>query len=146
MKKNNEPKEQLCVYVPKYIAAELRRTATMRRTTISAIATAAFKETLENSEGDSVIDKRLNRLQRQYERTHREQQILTETLASFVKVYLAHTPIISDEQKADAERYGAERFEKFLGIIRRAFTENHTFVEMVEEKEFTEEDFKESVQ
>ena len=142
MKNKTEAKKKVTVYLPDVVFEDLKRTSKTRRLTYSTIVTTVLKGGLRQSENDEVIDRRLNRMQRQYERMHKDQQILTETLASFVKVYITHTPIISAEQREEAERHGDERFERFLGMVEQAINDGKTFADLVKEKVFKEKDFK----
>ena len=70
-----------------------------------------------------------------------EQQIHIETLATFVKVYLAHTPEIPEGQKRALESRSAERFERFIDVVAKAFEKENQFREAVEEKAMTVGDF-----
>lgn len=116
------------------IARELKRTAKMRNVAENAIVEAALKTFLSQTEHEAVIDRRLNKLQRQIEKLTQEQQIVLETLANFAKVYLVHTPEIPLEQKVYAEEKGAERFEKFVNLISRALSRKHLFREAIDER------------
>jgi hypothetical protein len=142
LKKKTEAKGRLVSYVPEFLIVETKRIAKMRRLTSSTIVETALKMVVNQSESDAVIDRRLNRLQRQYERIHKDQQILIETLVQFVKVNLALTPVISEEQTAEAERNGAERLKRFVEMVRCAYGEDKPFADLVQEKVFKEEDFK----
>ena len=127
------------------LALELKRQARQRRTPESGIVEAALKTFLSQTEHEAVIDRRLNKLQKQLEKMRREQQILLETVATFVKVYLAHTPEIPDTQKSLSEEKGLRRFERFIGIIANAFENETLFREAIDERIMTEKDFEKEV-
>ena len=139
MKKSKN--QQVCLRLPTHIIDELRRTARMRRTSQSAIVETALKNLLSETEHGDVVERRLNRLQRQYEGMRGEQKMLLETLATFIKVYLTHTPAISSGQKQEAESLGAQRFERFVQIIQGALGSEQGFADLLSEQVFEEDDF-----
>lgn len=141
MKKKTQPKERMVCYFEGFVAQEIKRTAKMRCLTRSGVVETWVKTAMSQTENDAVIDRRLNRLQRQYERMHQDHQILTETLAAFVKNYLAHMQIVSPEQRKETERLGDQRFKQFLVLVQEAFKEGVLFADLVKEKIFSEEDF-----
>ena len=134
-------KVQIHPRVSSPIANELKRQAKQRDTPESAIVEAALKTFLSQTEHEAVIDRRLNKLQKQIERLSQDQQITLETLATFAKVYLIHTPELPLEQKKSAEDNGANRFEKFVRLISRAMSNKHLFREAVDERIVQESDF-----
>lgn len=131
--------------IARSLVLELKRQARQRRTPESGIVEAALKTFLSQTEHEAVIDRRLNKLQKQLEKMRREQQILLETVATFVKVYLAHTPEIPDLQKPFSEEKGLQRFERFIGIIANAFENETLFREAINERILTEKDFEREV-
>jgi len=123
------------------VSSELKRVSAQRGVPECAIVEAALKTFLSQTEHEAVIAKRLNRLQRQYERIHRDQRVLIETLATFVKVYLAHTPAIPEEKKKEMEKKAGIRFDRFVQILSRTFENSDSFLAQMDEKVLSLSDF-----
>ncbi|HHH7389119.1 TPA: CopG family transcriptional regulator, partial [Escherichia coli] len=81
-----------------------------------------------------AIAKRLDRLSRQFEKLERDQNILIETLALFVRYYLTvSTPLPEAHQEA-AKAQGKARFEQFIEQLGRHLLRGRSLVrEVVEE-------------
>lgn len=127
--------------ISKALAPELKLEARRRRTSKSDIVDAALKTFLNQTEHESVIDRRLNNLQEQLERITREQKMLLETLATFIKVYLAHTAEFPEAQKPLLEEKGLKRFEKFMGLLAHTFDNETLFGEAIKERIMNQKDF-----
>lgn len=127
--------------ISKGLVSELKLQARRRRTSETDIVEAAVKTFLDQTEHESVIDRRLNKLQEQSEKMSREHQVLLETLATFVKVYLAHTPEVPEAQKPFLEEKGLKRFDQFIGLVAQAFEDQILFRERIEDRILTKEDF-----
>ena len=131
--------------IPRGLALELKLQARKRKIPESGITEAALRIFLSQTEHEAVIDRRLNKLQKQLEKMTREQKILLETVATFVKVYLAHTPEIPDAQKSFSEEKGLVRFERFIRLISNAFENETLFMEAIDERIVKEKDFEKEV-
>ena len=88
-------KPRLCVYLSDQV--DQRLTAAARRpgaskSAITDAALAAFLSPERDDQRDAAIIRRLDRLSRQFDRVERDQTILSETLALFVRYYLTITP------------------------------------------------------
>ena len=127
--------------ITKGLVSEIKLEARRRRTSGSDIVEAAIKTFLNQTEHEAVIDHRLDKLQKQLEKMRLEQQILLETMATFVKVYLAHAPEVPETQKQSAEEKGLKRFERFTELIAHAFENETLFRGVIEEKIMTPKDF-----
>lgn len=135
-------KVQLNSRVPTALASELKLQARLRNTTESLIVESALKTFLGQTEHQAVIDKRLNKLQKQLDDLAREQQLTLETLATFAKVYLIHTPEIPNSQKEQAEDFGMKRFNKFIQLISKALSSRRLFRDAVDDQIMEESDWK----
>ena len=62
----------------------------------------------------AALAKRLDRLSHQFERLERDQTILTESLALFIRYYLSITAPIAETHQEAARAQGKARFEKFI--------------------------------
>lgn len=111
--------QQIHPRIAKELVQELKRESRQRKKPESVIVEAALKIFLSQTEHEAVIERRLSTLQNQIERLLQEQQCLLETLTTFVKVYLVHTPAIVDSQKSSAEQGAIERFDRFIELVAR---------------------------
>jgi len=116
------------------LAEELRRMAKLRNTTESSIVEESIRVFLSQTDSETLIIKRLERVSRQLTRFSKDQELLSETLATFIKVYLTLTPDLESNQKSSAESRGVQRFERFLSIVSKAFIDDKRFGPMVEDK------------
>ena len=126
--------------IAKNLVFELKLQAKQRRTTESGLIEAALRTFLSQTEHESVIDRRLNKVQEQNEKIKLEQRILLETLAAFVKTYFMHTVEIPYAQKLFSEEKDLVRFEQFMVIIANAFKNETLFMEVIDERIVTEKD------
>jgi hypothetical protein len=118
-------------------AKRLDELAAKKGVSKSSIVAAALASWLSPDAGDqreAAIAKRLDRLSRQFERLERDQNILIETLALYVRYYLTvSTPVPEAHQEA-AKAQGKARFEQFIEQLGRHLLRGRSLVkEVVEE-------------
>ena len=133
---------RLNVFLEREHAKQLEELAAVRGLSKSAIVAAALSAFLspEGAERrEAIIARRLDRLSRQNERFGRDQMILIETLALFIRVYLsASTPIPEGHQDA-ARAQGKARFEQFITQLGRDLQRGSSFVKTLERDVVPEE-------
>jgi len=89
------------------------------KSAIVAAALAAWLSPEPGGQREATIARRLDRLSRQLERLERDQAILIETLALFVRYFLTvSTPIPEAHQEA-ARAQGRARFDQFVEQLGR---------------------------
>ncbi len=99
-----------------------------------AAALASFLSPEGADRREAAIARRLDRLHAQGERLGRDQAILIETLALFIRVYLSvSTPIPEGHQEA-ARAQGKARFEQFITQLGRDLQRGSSFVKTLERK------------
>lgn len=81
---------------------------------VVAAAVAAFLSPEGANHREAAIAKRLDKLTRQFERLERDQTILVETLALFIRYYLSVTVPIPEAHVEAARAQGRVRFEQFI--------------------------------
>lgn len=126
---------RLNVFLEPSHARRLEELAAVKGLSKSAIVAAALTSFL-SPEGadrrDAAIARRLDRLHTQGERLARDQAILIETLALFIRVYLSvSTPIPEGHQEA-ARAQGKARFEQFITQLGRDLQRGSSFVKTLE--------------
>jgi hypothetical protein len=118
-------------------AKRLDELAAKKGVSKSSIVAAALASWLSPDAGDqreAATAKRLDRLSRQFERLERDQNILIETLALYVRYYLTvSTPVPEAHQEA-AKAQGKARFDQFIEQLGRHLLRGRSLVkEVVEE-------------
>ena len=120
-------------------ARRLAQLAGMKGVSKSAIIAAALSSYLSPDGGDrreAAIAKRLDKLTRQFDRLERDQTILIETVALFVRYTLTvNAPIPAAHQDA-ARAQGRARFQQFVDQLARHLQKGRSLVKAVHEEIF----------
>ncbi|WP_434782618.1 CopG family transcriptional regulator [Ferrovum myxofaciens] len=118
-------------------AKRLDELAAKKGVSKSSIVAAALASWLSPDAGDqreAATAKRLDRLSRQFERLERDQNILIETMALYVRYYLTvSTPVPEAHQEA-AKAQGKARFEQFVEQLGRHVLRGRSLVKEVYEE------------
>lgn len=117
-------------------ARRLAQLGAMKGVSKSAIIAAALASYLSPDGDDrreAAIAKRLDKLTRQFDRLERDQTILIETVALFVRYTLTvNAPIPAAHQDA-ARAQGRERFGQFVDQLARHLQKGRSLVAQVSE-------------
>ena len=123
-------------------ARRLAQLAGMKGVSKSAIIAASLSSYLSPDGGDrreAAIAKRLDKLTRQFDRLERDQTILIETVALFVRYTLTvNAPIPAAHQDA-ARAQGRERFQQFVDQLARHLQKGRSLVKEVHEEIFPDQ-------
>ena len=118
-------------------ARRLVQLAALKGVSQSGIVAAALASYLSPDGGDrreAAIAKRLDKLSRQIDRLERDQTILIETVALFVRYTLSvNAPIPAAHQEA-ARAQGRERFQQFVDQLARHLQRGRSLVGQVHEE------------
>lgn len=109
------------LYLDDALTAELDRLGNKPGTSKSAIVADALRAYLGRraaGEIDDLFKVRLDRMSRQLGRIERDQKILLESLALFVRYQLTVTAPLPESDKA-AQAVGRERFARFVDQVGR---------------------------
>jgi hypothetical protein len=105
------------------------------KSSIVAAALAAWLSPDAGDQHEAAMTRRLDRLSRQFERLERDQNVLIETLALYVRYYLTvSTPVPASHQEA-ARAQGKARFEQFVEQLGRHLMRGRSLVQDVVEEE-----------
>lgn len=136
---------RLNVFLEREHAQRLEELSVMKGVSKSGIIAAALASYLSPEGGDrreAAMARRLDRLTQQFERLERDQTILIETLALFIRHNLAVTTPIPEAHQDAARAQGRLRFEQFIEQLARHLQRGHRLVkDVVEEAIPCEEDF-----
>lgn len=128
---------RLNLFIEPEHAKRLDELATMKGLSKSSIIAAALASFLSPDSGDqreAAIAKRLDRLSRQIDKLERDQNILIETLALYVRYFLTvSTPVPEAHQEA-ARAQGRARFEQFIEQLGRHLLRGRSLVKDVVEE------------
>ena len=128
---------RLNLFIEHEHAKRLYELATKKGLSKSSIIAAALASFLSPDSGDqreAAIAKRLDRLSRQLDKLERDQNILIETLALYVRYFLTvSTPVPEAHQEA-ARAQGRARFEQFIEQLGRHLLRGRSLVKDVVEE------------
>jgi hypothetical protein len=123
-------------------AKRLDELATMKGLSKSSIIAAALASFLSADGADrreAAIAKRLDRLTHQFDKLERDQTILIETVALYVRYYLTVTLPVPDAHQEAARAQGRARFEQFIEQLGRHLQRGKSLVEDVHEEVFPDQ-------
>ena len=128
---------RLNIFIEPEHGRRLEDLATLKGLSKSSIIAAALSSFLSPDGGDqreAAIAKRLDRLSQQLDKLDRDQNILIETLALYVRYFLTvSTPIPEAHQEA-ARAQGRARFEQFIEQLGRNLLRGRSLVKDVFEE------------
>ena len=110
------------LYLDDELTEQLEALAAKPGSSKSAIVSDALRSFLARrgaTELDDRLKVRLDRFSRQLNRIERDQQILLESLALFVRYYLTVTAPLPEADQEAARALGQERFQAFIDQVGR---------------------------
>ena len=119
---SRKKKTQISVYIDPDIMTMLADYAARREQSQSMIAEAAIASFLSPDDAErreAAIAKRLDQLDRRMNRLERDIGISVETLAIFVRFWLATTPTLPEPAAQAARAKAGERYEAFITALGR---------------------------
>ena len=118
-------------------ARQLDLVAAKKGVSKSSIVAAALASWLSPDAADqreAATAKRLDALARQFERLERDQNILIETLALYVRYYLTVSTPVPEAHQDAAKAQGKVRFEQFVEQLGRHLLRGRSLVRDVVEE------------
>jgi len=115
-----KPRHQL--YLDETLTAQLEVLAAKPGTSKSAIVSDALRAYLGRRGAaalDDLLKTRLDRVNAQMGRIERDQRVLLETLALFIRHFLMVTPPLPDSELAAARALAEARFQSFITEVGR---------------------------
>ena len=110
------------LYLDDALSKELDRLAEKPGSSKSGIVADALRAYLTRGaakEADAVLKVRLDRFARTIGRLERNQEVLLETLALFIRWQLTITPPLPDSEQSAARAAGEARFQSFVDQLGR---------------------------
>lgn len=118
--------------------AELSAMRGLSKSSIVAAALASFLSPDAADQREAAISRRLDRLSRQYERLERDQQIMIETLALYVRYFLTVSPPVAPSQQDALRAQGKLRYGQFIDQLARHLQRGRSLVRDVHEELYPE--------
>lgn len=128
---------RLNIFLERDHARRLDELAAMKGLSKSSIIAAALSSFLSPDSGDqreAAIGKRLDRLSRQYDKLERDQNILIETVALYVRYFLTVSTPVPEAYQEAARAQGRARFEQFIEQLGRHLLRGRSLVRDVVEE------------
>lgn len=130
-------RHRLNLFIERDHAKRLEELSAKKGVSKSSIVAAALASWLSPDAADkreAAMAKRLDRMSRQFEKLERDQNILIETVALYVRYYLTvSTPLPESHQEA-ARAQGRARFEQFVEQLGRHILRGRSLVREVYEE------------
>src|SRR5690348_13263526 len=117
----------------------LNELAIMKGLSKSSIIAAALASFLSPDGGDrreAAIARRLDQLTRQFDKLERDQNILIETVALFVRYYLSVSLPVPEAHQEAARAQGRARFEQFVQQLSRHLQRGNSLVRELHKEVF----------
>lgn len=127
---------RLNIFVEPEHAKRLDQLAVHKGVSKSAIIAAALASFLSPDGGDqreAAMAKRLDRLSRQFDRLERDQNILIETVALYVRYFLTVSIPVPEGHQDAARAQGRARFAQFIEQLARHLQRGRSLVREVHE-------------
>ena len=115
-------KAQISVYLDPDVMTMLSDYAARREQSLSLVAEAAIASFLSPDDAqrrEAVISKRLDQIDRRLARVERDVGISVETMAVFVRFWLATTPALPEPAAQAAKAKAGERYKGFISALGR---------------------------
>ena len=128
---------RLNIFIEPDHAKRLDDFAALRGVSKSAVIAAALASFLvpdSLDQREAVVTKRLDRLSRKFDRLERDQSILIETLALYVRYFLTVSLPIPEGQQEAARAQGRVRYAQFIEQLARHVQRGRSLVREVHEE------------
>lgn len=128
---------RLNLFIQPEHAKRLNELAITKGVSKSSIIAAALTSWLSPDSGEqreTAMAKRLDRLSRQFERLERDQNILIETVALYVRYYLTVSTPVPEAHQDAARAQGRLRFTQFIEQLGRHLQRGRSLVRDVQEE------------
>lgn len=128
---------RLNIFIEPEHARRLEDVAVHRGVSKSSVIAAALSSFLSPDAMDqreAAMAKRLDRLSRQFDRLERDQGILIETVALFVRHYLTLALPVPEQQQEAVRAQGRARYAQFIEQLARHIQRGRSLVREVHEE------------
>jgi hypothetical protein len=111
-------RDQIFPYLTPALRKRLRLYASRRGSTVSSVVERALTDYFDGDVTDrALILRRLDRQTRGLTTVQRDVELLAQGFGLFVQLWFAHTPRITDDLRAAAEKEALRRYSQFLDHV-----------------------------
>ena len=103
------------------------------KSAVIAAALASFLSPAGEDQREAAIAKRLDRLSRQFDRLERDQNVLIETVALYIRYFLTVSIPVPEGQQEAARAQGRARYVQFIEQLARHIQRGRSLVREVHE-------------
>jgi hypothetical protein len=103
------------------------------KSAVIAAALASFLSPDAQDQREAALAKRLDRLSRQFDRLERDQNVLIETLALYIRYFLTVSLPVPEGQQEAARAQGRARYAQFIEQLARHIQRGRSLVREVHE-------------
>lgn len=128
---------RLNLFIEPNHARKLDDLAAHRGVSKSSLVAAALASFLSPDGGDqreAALTRRLDKLTRQFDKLDRDQAILIETVALYLRYYLTVSPPVPEAHQEAARAQGKIRYSQFLDQLARHLQRGRSLVREVHEE------------
>jgi hypothetical protein len=128
---------RLNLFIEREHARRLDELSAMKGISKSSIVAAALASWLSPDSGDqreAAISKRLDRLSRQFEKLERDQVILIETVALYVRYFLTVNAPVPEAHQEAARAQGKARYTQFIEQLGRHLMRGQSLIKDLHEE------------
>ena len=128
---------RLNLFIEPEHARRLHQLAAMKGVSKSSIVAVALASWLSPDSGDqreAAIGKRLDRLSRQLEKSERDQVILIETVALYIRYFLTVSTSVPDAHQDAARAQGKARYTQFIEQLGRHLLRGQSLIKDLHEE------------
>jgi hypothetical protein len=136
MKRRQDPKIKLTVYVSRIVAEQLDFACKDRTNNKSKLTETALSQLLNpqrEDQQDAATSRHLDRLTRDVGVINRHQQIVIESLGLFIRHYLITSPTVPPSEQQAAQALGQQRFQRFIEQLGRRLASTTTLANEITE-------------
>jgi hypothetical protein len=136
-------RRRITVYLEQDHERRLAELCVMRGLPKSAVIAAALSSFLSPESADrreAALARRLDKLTSQFDRLSRDQTILIETAALFIRYQLSVTPPLPESHQEAARAQGRARFQQFIEQLARHLQRGNSLVKDLSEEICPSED------
>jgi hypothetical protein len=95
-----------------------------------AVIENALRQYLEGSSDVALLLRRLDRLDRELAREHRDVEVLSEAFGRYMRLwFVAHAPSAAESGKAAARAAGENAYKKYAEQVGEQFGRGHRFLD-----------------
>ena len=136
MKRRQDPKIKLTVYVSRTVAEQLDLVCKDKTKNKSKLTETALAQLLmpNTDKQESALPRRLDRLARDISLNNRHQQIVIESFGLFIRHYLAISPPLPPSEQQAAQALGQQRFQRFIEQLGRRLASTTNLVTEISEQ------------